>query len=685
MNNQVSILNYRELCLDPAQNPLGTEEELREAVAAQYAAWAPELSTDALREELLLDLGVRMGGGIGVMVDDATQPGGTLQVLHSLYKHAGRDPHRGKVFAYLGDIQGIDADVVEFDEALLEPTTEVIVADNIVRHQELLTLNPTHALVPAIGVPVARTQTLRVRNSVYIPYSLMPFVLDKDLTARQAFETLIPIIQDQGLEAACAPLLNFLIVASTKKQLDLAEEDPATATVQASAGQTPERLLPVIRDRRNRLLFVHLPDLKPNPGVQSDPALLGIMHAMRDVTQASKEDYDDRRVERARVKAPATVEERWPSYVDRLCKLCGVPRWEDLPAYWHETAAYKRGGGSSLRGVLQDQVDIAANALNLQAPQVTVQHSTSIQNFLFTGSTDFSLKGGVLPYTITPPGAVSSEGQEQQERDYERNADDTTLASGNNLLTAADARSLRSSNTYVPLDFDEADSMVESYTSVLAAILGQAHANVQAHVQALKAYRRIRPHLKKIMSDRLGTRLAAATLVYHYQALHRDWFSRQWEIGNTSTLSPPDLSLGFRLFGATYNLMWLPNTSHIDVLSKLEPPPAAGGSPRGRRATDAVPDAPDAGSQQRVRIRNNNRDPRLFGSTPLAQRLKSMRIKDLIEMATQPAPSAAEGERCLTWHLKGACYDDCARASDHAPLSTADQEALFQWVKRTLE
>ena len=684
MNNAVPIVNYQELCSDPARNPMGTGDALLRAIAAQYVAWSPDQDTDKLKEDVLLDMGITMSGGIGVMVPHTAHEGGILQVLHGIYKHAGRDHHRGKVFASLGDIQGLDIDVVELSDTLLAPTVEVIVAEDATRQHELFAANPGAKLVPAFTREGGRSRTISVRNSVYIPYSLIPFVLDKDLNARQAFETLAPVIQAQGLEAVCAPLLDYLIVSSTARQ-GAAAGTPLTATLQPTAGKTPERLLTVIKDRRDRLLFTHLPELRPSRGAQSDPALLGIMHAMRDVTQASKEDIDDRRIERERTKAPTTAEAKWPNHVGRLCKLCGVTQWEDLPAYWHDLAAYKRGSGTTLRGALQDQVDLAAHALGVQSPQMTVQHSTSLQNFLFTGGSDYSLKGGVLPFTITPPGATSAEGQEQQERDYERNTDDTTISTGNSLLTAADARALRSSSSYVPVDFDEADSMVDAYTAVLAAVLGQSHPNVQAHEQARKAYRRVRPHLKKIMTDQLGPRLAAATLVYHYHAQHRDWFTRQWDMGTTETLPAPDFSEGFRRFSASYNLMWLPNTNHVDLLRKLVPVPAHPGSPGGRIPPQATPITPEPTSPPRVRVRNNNRDPRFFNNTPLAVKLKNIRIKDLLDKASAPPPPAAAGERCLTWHVKGACFDDCLRSGDHVVLPPADRDKLYEWVKGAME
>ena len=47
-----------------------------------------------------------MIGGLGFMVADNKNPGDTLHVLHNLRKHHGRREHQGKVFTYLGGVEG---------------------------------------------------------------------------------------------------------------------------------------------------------------------------------------------------------------------------------------------------------------------------------------------------------------------------------------------------------------------------------------------------------------------------------------------------------------------------------------------------------------------------------------------------------------------------------------------------
>ena len=687
MTNQILIKTYAELCSDPDLNPMGIGASALRGIAAQYVQWGVGLSVASLKEDILLDMGVSMSGGIGVMVSNNEVEGGTLQVLHSVYKHAGRDTHRGKIFASLGDAQGVDIDTVVFDDALLALTPETLCAKEVAYQQELFAAASDETeLVPPFTAETDQVQRLSVRRSVFIPFPLIPYVLDKNLTAREAITMLVPVIQSEGLEDFCQPLIEFLIVASTSlpAAAGAAPGAPQKSIVEKdTAGVTPERLLPVVRDRRERLLYVHLPDLKPKTVAASDPALLGIMNSIQDVHTAHIADVNDRRTEREQTKAGKTVEEKWPNFVDRLCKLCNVGNWEDLPSFWHEAAANKKGSGCTLRNILQDAVEEEAHKLNVQPPHITVAHASAVQNFLFISSTENNLEGGLMPFTISPPGAVSRRAQERQELEFEQTADFATFAEGVQSMTASDARALRASSAYVPVDMEEADLMLQSYTAVLAALLGDNHPNVLGHRQSLLDYREVRPHLRMIMNERLGSNLSPATLVYYYQVKHRFWFKRQWRKSTHSTLPPPRFSQAFELFAEGYNMSWLPNTSHVDLLHKLRRVP---GTPTGGPSTPQQENG-EPTSPQRTRVRNNNRDSRLFGTHPLAVKLKAIRIKDLLEKATTPAPvyKGPGPDRCYTWQLKGSCYDDCLRVGDHRALVNPEKDQLYNWVKLTLE
>ena len=69
---------------------------------------------------------------------------------------------------------------------MLEMTSDVnVFKENY--HKKKLEDNPNFIILGPVKGDDAQTETISVQQSVYIPYCLMPLVLDEDLNPRQAF------------------------------------------------------------------------------------------------------------------------------------------------------------------------------------------------------------------------------------------------------------------------------------------------------------------------------------------------------------------------------------------------------------------------------------------------------------------------------------------------------------------
>ena len=690
MMNAPEHRNYRSLSEDPTEIPIGTDNDVADWVVGLYTPWnvgVPNFITpELLREEIYMDLGVKFCGCIGVMVDKPGQPGGVLQVLHGVAKHTPRDAQRGKTYAYVDDVRGIDVNIVELNLGLLERTTPHRVADTVDTQLELFANDEAFNLVPAHDDAALRTRLVTTRKSMLIPFPLVQYVIGRNLSPKEALTTLVPVVRSLDLELACAPLFDFLLVAST----GTADAPFKPLTVQPSIGNAPEDHTAVAAPRRDLILYPQLPSLRQRGDQRSDPALLSIANSIRESRNANLDDLADRRHEREQAKKVRTVEERWPDQYDQLLKLCDAETPEQLPDYWHGAAAWKKGSGSTVRSILQDATELAAQELRVTKPLITVQHANTVQNFLFEGTTESNLGTGLLPFTVTPPGAVSLEASIRHDQDYEQTADYTTIMDSNTIMTATDARALRGGGTYVPCDVDEAEIILESYGALLGAVLGVKHAVITSHFAALEAYKHVRLHLKKRMTDVYGPKMAAATLLYYFQSRYKDWFRRQWAMSNTATLPPPSLSAGFESYAVSYTLNWLPDTNHLPLLQRLNrldrpgenlPSGETSGSAGGqssRRENSASTDNANP-SPARQRVRNRNRDTRLVGQKPIANRIRNTTVREAIEKAGEPPPGDGVTDRCLSYHLKGSCYADCPRAADHHPLEDDAKEKLYEW------
>lgn len=184
----------------------------------------------------------------------------------------------------------------------------------------------------------------------------------------------------------CVQWNDYLIYATTDHAAGASPD-----TVQLTSGGVFANPVKVARARRNAVLYAQLPTLRPTPNGQ-DPALHGLLGAMREVRDGVLDDLADRRIDRGERKAARSIEQKWnDKTVDRICKMCGANQTEDLPPLYHELAAHKKTDGT-VRSVLQDAVEFTANALGIQhIPTVTVQHATELAGWVFFGAGNQSL------------------------------------------------------------------------------------------------------------------------------------------------------------------------------------------------------------------------------------------------------------------------------------------------------
>ena len=73
------------------------------------------------------------------------------------------------------------------------------------------------------------------------------------------------------------------------------------------------------------------------------------------------------------------------------------------------------------------------------------------------------------------------------------------------------------------------------------------------------------------------------------------------------------------------------------------------------------------------------------GSLMLASNIYRRSIFAAIETAGTKPPTVvragAPTTTCLSWHVKGTCTVTCHRCADHVVNSSAEKDALWEWVK----
>jgi hypothetical protein len=320
-------LNYQELYGEPTNNPFGTDLEGSEVcLRAVFEVWRS--STDPLKvEELLSNVVADFSRPIGCVVAfvaDQDSPSGSLRLLHSFQSFPcvpGQSRDRMQVFCTEGGVEGVDMATVGFDANQLGITADIVVPGSAERMLQLLNDEPGHELVGPYESTNANVRTTKARSMAYLPYPLVGGLFGSNLTARQAYELLVPELIDGGLVSICAPLVEFLTVALVRPS----EHRSTPLTVHQHLGKlgyVPGTA--AISYRRENVLYWDLPGLHPaRGGTLSDPALLGVARGVREMVAEARADRNNRADSRAQARLPRSVRDRLgETIVDRLLLLC---------------------------------------------------------------------------------------------------------------------------------------------------------------------------------------------------------------------------------------------------------------------------------------------------------------------------------------------------------------------------
>jgi hypothetical protein len=702
---RAAILSYAELFGDPSGNPF--EEPHGEAYQNIYeTTWrtfnqAPSVLN--VHRDILVDFQSPIGS-VGVFVRSNDSVTGTLEILHGFRTHPGQpgrhDPDRFATFAFAEDVLGIDVLTIPFDESVLAITDTINIAATPVLYHQLLNREPTAQLMGPFEDAEPGIKQSRTRGAMFIPYQFTGLVVGQHLTARQAWEVLAPAIEAAGMLDQCAELLDFLIIAGTLRK---GESEPMT--LHDRVGLADRQITPAVANhRRNNVLYKQLPDLVPQMTQRtSDPAVTRVADGLDHLVADMRRDRVDQEQRRTEAAAPKTVRTRYgEEEADLLLRLTHTSDDDDLPRLYHELAG--RTKASLERLVIQRDVDRSAAALGLASPRVSPSQALALRTWCFEGDYYYDIGHGILPFSVTPPDAVSKGALKMLAEDRRRAEIFDVSADSPQGINPGDAGKLRNPKGYVPVLWPEARSQLKSTLPILASVLGIEHVVVVAYRRMLTKFDRMETRLQVAFERSPNEKAGPPLFVFHIQLMLFHWFRDQKDVEMTTSLEAPDFCAGLRTLETTNSLNWIPavdDVEHLAHLTKAPTPvdtrnrttnPPAGGRGTGGGRTEGGGTTAAAGSggtpsrEAGRRVQNPTRDSRLVGNTPLATNVRTRRVAAAIELAggtpVAVMRNGVECERCISYHAKGTCYDNCDRKADHAVMPADETESFYGWCQR---
>ena len=175
-------------------------------------------------------------------------------------------------------------------------------------------------------------------------------------------------------------------------------------------------------------------------------------------------------------------------------------------------------------------------------------------------------------------------------------------------------------------------------------------------------------------------------MVYYISSIWRYWIDQKVNGPADMVVDPPNFCQGLDQYLQYQNTSWVPDITQVPILAKwiktdTNPGSTGGGSGGTSGGGGGGPNT----TTNSNKVRNPDRLPELVGSSPLALRITSARVADVLRDHGAPPVGRRNGTevaRCVKYHAKGACSSDCPRVADHQPIPAGEKQAFLEWCQR---
>jgi hypothetical protein len=268
-----------------------------------------------------------------MLVVDATHPDGRICLFHRLQRYApqlGAPTEFDNVgYAFVGDLTNNQAPPsIEWPaNAFHQVGVSIRVPQREILDQALAA-DPTVELLGPFGNEDAGTDVIRVRQVMLVPFRYVRILLQRPLTPREAWVQLAGAIYNDGVQDACAPLLDWLRVAITW------QGENQASRLQQEHPRVP-LMLPALIQRRWQLIINDLPVLSAGATFAAGQMIATSLNALVADNREFR-NADEIRREQNSARTPEKCFGR--TGVLKLLRLCQVPAAENLPDMWIQMA-----------------------------------------------------------------------------------------------------------------------------------------------------------------------------------------------------------------------------------------------------------------------------------------------------------------------------------------------------------
>ena len=496
--------------------------------------------------------------------------------------------------------------------------------------------------------------TITTLKMMYLPPKYIHLALGRYLSPREAWERIGGAIRAEAhpVPTDLAPLLNWLRVSVTKF------DHTNVIQTRINTPTPPIPYSPQLQDYHGDLVADDLPLW--NAAAPATGMTTGTEHVVAAVNNLAAELVRGRQEEATQRIATTTKmpEQYYGNGILALYRYTHATSQAQLPPLYGVVANTTK---KNLCAMIGEHLQGVGHELGQEmfVPTVTPDLANRISSGTYHHVDRDNLSDGVQPFITPALDPVS-----KTELHLNIAAYDTIVAGATAQLT--DLAALQAAHKiHLPRSILQANHQFKSFRILLHGILGGDHPLTITYASFVLEFEAQQSQIEQL-ADTLDY---PAQLVRWVQLRLTNWFNRQYL--HPGHVPPPNL---LQLFDDIANeVPWKPRIPGLPLMI-----------PTARGGTATTMSSSTVSTPTGVMKPDHTRVPNSSYQTDL-QRFKDSGVSlskahEQAKEAGSPIPTNGKGtEVCLSYHVLGFCWENCARAEDHWAHTKEEHKALLEW------
>jgi hypothetical protein len=603
----------------------------------------------------------------------------TLRVVHHIHYVEATFGHpitplTNTYLGITGDVYNGNVQLVQLAADSFYSTARNIVVPTIPAITALLAASPNGMIGP-FERNNPDTEVISSLRAVPVPYAYVPLLAFRTLSPMEAWQQVGEQILLDGRQEDCLIFLNFLRAATVERvgvrggiRRNVANLPPVLTQIVVPA---PPQDGPIL-EHAHRKLRQLLPALyvQPIPAI-AYPAAQAAVIMNQTVAEGFEALRADRLLEQEAAAVPKTFSEMFPANAVCIHCLCLVGDDDDrLPEFWQFWASVKGKKAAGLAAFTSFVTRQANNQISAEVvPVVSTALWVNISSFDLGAADPEVITQGISPFLMCPRSSKKANATTVLTQKY------LLLQGGANLPLLSDIHQLVPTSDYnIPEDIHALGDYIRAYSIIWDVLIGEQHPLSIALRHHFKFWKKHGPAVITAIPESFMRNVVIIGTLRFIQLTVMRYVNEIMYAAEDDFIMPPSFdhivtSIQNRLF---QQLPALPASYHAEP--KAAPMSNRNATPNSTNRLSTTP----VGNE--VVAPDNEKVTAYLDAFKGSQKT----IPQLRNIAKQPKVKNGTTTLCLSYHLRGSCFDNCRRIDTQRKLVKVEEDHLATFIRDNL-